>query len=379
MKINCISPNNKNFLKTLGKQSWIQTTPNLFSGKNILLSYGASGKSFKLPRFISKEMQEARIMNKFAIRELKSENVKMVCPDADPADLLRLIDTSAEASLSRVRWVNPKDGRVYYLLKSGKNSDGLNNARILDERVHLIKESPLPKKNIVVCELDSPDAGLDEYNGLSHADLVSLFIKKHNPFADIKLCYLTGSDSDNENLAKMIDINTSAISCAFGSSFSFYSGNFLKNWYNKFFNKRLKLDPKFVEESLLSMQKNSIIDFEKIPKNIRIFVASGNNGKNAYNKYLRFKNVEGVGSLDLHGKIADYSASRNSYFTQHYEQGDFPTMQVPEGFMLTGSHSIDIPFLSDKFKELTPLKGTSFSVSIRAAKVVLNQMMEGIL
>ena len=47
--------------------------------------------------------------------------------------------------------------------------------------------------------------------------------------------------------------------------------------------------------------------------------------------------------------------------------------------MLTDTNVIDIPLKSDKFKELKTLHGTSISVSIRAAKAVLNQMMDGIL
>lgn len=108
-------------------------------------------------------------------------------------------------------------------------------------------------------------------------------------------------------------------------------------------------------------------------------MASGNGGRKYYNKYLSFKHVEGVGCLNDKKKLSEFTAYRNSYFTQHYEKGEFPVIQLPEGFMFTGTGDIDIPYKSNKFKLINNLEGTSFAVSIRAAKVVLNQMMEGIL
>uniref|UniRef100_UPI0040267BA7 hypothetical protein n=1 Tax=Candidatus Stercorousia sp. TaxID=3048886 RepID=UPI0040267BA7 len=119
--------------------------------------------------------------------------------------------------------------------------------------------------------------------------------------------------------------------------------------------------------------------FDSIPSNVRIFMASGNDGVNAYNKYLALNRIEGVGSLNDKKKISDFSASRNSYFTQHYEKGEYPVVQLPEGFMFTGTGDIDIPYKSDKFRLISDLSGSSFAVSVRTAKVVLNQMMDGIL
>lgn len=379
MKINNLYSYNSNILKLLGKKSILQTRPNSFVGKNISLAYKNYDEYLNLPRFFTKEMREARIMNRFAVQELKSKSFIPDCSKANPKDLVRLIDTSSEANLSRVKWVNPKDGKVYYLLKNGKNELGLPIVRILDENANFVKESVMKKCNIVVCEIDKPDKGLDDFYGLSHSDLTTLFIRKHNPFADVKLCLIDSGASNDEKLAKVIDSDTAAVSCAFGASLTYRPNNFFKRLYYKYFNKKLKIDPVRMENDLAKYKSDSIINFDNIPKNIRVFVSSGNNGKNSYNKYLAFKNVEGVGSLDSFGKVTDYSASRNSYFTQHYELGDFPTMQVPEGFMITSFDGIDVPFKSDKFREIKTLSGTSFSVSIRAAKAVLNQMMEDIL
>lgn len=380
MKINNLYSYNSKFLQCLGKTSILQTRSNSFVGKNITLNYKNNGEYFCLPRFFTKEMREARMMNRFAIQDLKSKKVFSDLSKADPKDLIRLIDTSSEANLSRVQWVNPKDGKLYYLLKNGETDSGLPIVRILDENVNFVKEAVLKKRNIVVCEIDIGDKGLADFNGLSHSDLTTLFIRKHNPFVETKLCLIDKfSKSNDEKILKIIDSDTAALSCAFGASLTYKPRGFLEKIYYKYFNKKLKINPVSMENKLAKYKSESIINFDNIPKNVRVFISSGNNGKNSYNKYLAFKNVEGVGSLDSFGKVADYSASRNSYFTQHYELGEFPTMQVPEGFMLTGSSAIDIPFKSDKFKELRTLCGTSFSVSIRAAKVVLNQMMEDIL
>lgn len=375
MNINNLQTISKKLVFLQNKQSILQTKPNCFRGKNITLTYTKNGKSFALPRFISEEMREARIMNKAAINEIKQRAGFMKPYKAEKEDLVRLEDQS----FPKVLWMNPKNGQRYYLLKTGKTADGKNIVRILNEDGSFIKEAVLKKKNIIQFEWYDKYK-ISDFNNLTHAEIMELFIKRYNPFIEVKQCYLKNQKDNNiKNLLNQIDENTAAISCAFQFSHNISPTSKLKKLYYKLLNKRVKVNTENLYSDLLNFRETKDLNFEAIPPHIRIFVASGNNGKNAYNSILALKNIEGVGSLDLKGKLAHYSASRNSYFTQHYERGEFPAFQVPDGFMLTDTNVIDIPLKSDKFKELKTLHGTSISVSIRAAKAVLNQMMDGIL
>lgn len=345
-------------------------------GINPRLSYNKAN-FFYLPRFSTPEMIEARKMNKIALRDIDCFYDKSF-KNATYKDYLVLKDNTVESNFTRVRWVNPRDNKAYFLLKDGESDDGIQNIRILDSTGRFIKNAAIKKKTIIVFELDT-DKKFQNINNVSHSDLTSIFIRRFNPFADIKICLWKNKFEANRNLLNQINDNVSAISCAFSSNVLVDTSSKLKNLYNKIFHKKLKFNPKELANKLIDMTDENEKFFEKVPSNVRIFMASGNGGRKYYNKYLSFKRVEGVGCLNDKKKLSEFTASRNSYFTQHYEKGEFPVIQLPEGFMFTGTGDIDIPYKSDKFKIINNLEGTSFAVSIRAAKVVLNQMMEGIL
>lgn len=353
--------------------------PLQISGINPKIRYEYSDKYFNLPRFISKEMREAREMNKLVLKDIKYPDKFNIFKNALQEDLVRLTDKSSEASFQRVRWVNPKDGKAYYLLNNGKTDDGRQIVRILDSDGAFIKEAAINKKKIIVFECMSDEHYLNTDN-ITHADLMKLFVKRYNPFADIKLYYWKDDLKISKEMLQELDKDTAAISCAFCCNARIIPSNRIRQWFNNIFNKRTKIsEPEKLSIELANDAIKKGEDLVGIPPHIRIFMSSSNAGKNAYNKYLSLKNVEGVGSLDYHGKIAEYSSSRSSYFTQHYEAGEFGVMQYKEGFTITGTNDIDIPVKSNECKLLKPLAGTSFSVSIRTAKVVLNEMMEGLL
>lgn len=365
------------FLNSIGKMS-LQTKMQRFHGINPKLRYCKSNVFFNLPRFISEEMKDARKLNRIALNEFGDSWSNYTFKNATESDYFKLTDQSAEASFLRVKWVNPKDGKVYFLLKNYAKESGKQIVRILDESGSFIKEAFIPRKKIVVFEIDS-GKNFSNINNLSHSELMQLFIKRYNPFVDIDIHFWKDKLHINDSLQKSLDNDVAAISCAFSAEYHFKPENKLKKFFNNLFHKRLKSNLENVNEQLNKYLLETGENMTGIPKNVRVFMAAGNDGVNSYNSYLSLKGIEGVGSLSENKKIADYSASRNSYFTQHYEQGDFPVIQVPEGFILTNSKDIDIPYKSNKFRMLPTLHGTSFSVSIRAAKVVLNQLMNGIL
>lgn len=349
------------------------------SGINPKIRYEHSDKYFNLPRFISEEMREARVMNKFAIHDIRQVGKGRDFKNASLEDWIRLTDTSSEASFLRVKWVNPKDGKVYYLLNNGKTDDGLQIVRILNSDGSFVKETAFNRKKIIVLEYYS-DKLLPNLNNITHGELMTLFVKRYNPFADVKLYYWKDKLGISKELKQELDKDTAAISCAFSSNSSIIPNNFIKRLYNCFFKKRIKISkPETLKEELANASKLLDENLSGIPSHIRVFMAAGNAGKDSYNKWLSLNNVEGVGSLGANGKISEYSSSRSSYFTQHYEPGEFAVIQVPEGFKFTGTDDIDIPVKSEVSMLRKPILGTSIAVSIRAAKVVLNQMMEGLL
>lgn len=364
------------FCNSIGKMS-IQTKYQCIHGINPRLSYKNCPKFFDLPRFSSHEMKDARSMNKIALNDIGVFYDKSF-KNADPNDLRILKCTSSEASFDRVRWVNPKDNKAYFLLRDGDSANVIQKIRILDSTGKFIKNAAIKKEKIIIFELES-DNRFKNINNLRHSDITSIFVRRFNPFADIKVCLWKDKLDIDNTLGKLLDENVAAISCAFSSNVLINQQSKLMKLYNKIFHKKLKVNPEDLADKLFNMLDFHEKQFDKIPSNVRIFMASGNDGVDSYNKYLSLRRIEGVGSLNDKKKISDFSASRNSYFTQHYEKGEYPVIQLPEGFMFTGTGDIDIPCKTDKFRLISDLYGSSFAVSVRAAKVVLNQMMEGIL
>ena len=109
----------RTFVKACKKKSILQTKPNIFHGINPTLTYPKSGEPFALPRYISKEMQEVRQMNKISIYEARAAQRadSVSFPKASAEDLQRLTANTFEASYSRCVYVRPKDGEIFNLLK----------------------------------------------------------------------------------------------------------------------------------------------------------------------------------------------------------------------------------------------------------------------
>ena len=138
------------YAKACGKRSILETKPSIFHGVNPTLTYEATGKTFALPRFISPEMQQARKLNQIAIRQIK-QPISTNFPKATADDLKRLTSKTLEDSYSRVQWTNPKDGKIYNLLKQGETADGKNIIRILDQDGALVKEVAIkPKESGII-------------------------------------------------------------------------------------------------------------------------------------------------------------------------------------------------------------------------------------
>ncbi len=318
------------YVKACGKRSILETKPTIFHGINPTAIYPLSGKTFALPRFCTLEMQEARRMNKIAVRQAKSQGIDRTYPNATPQDLKRLTSETIEDSYSRVEWTNPKDGKVYNLLKQGETKDGKVVVRILDEHGAFVKEANITPKIHVLIDDTAPgvfaeqyknsyDSYITEFLKMSHFDLIQMGAKRANPFEktilyDVRTSCIDGKydvdkrgieiykeiikDIDNKKMSPYIISMSRGVDYKFSESLSEFSLQEHKSFKN------------FVSE----LQKSGI----------RILVSAGNSGKNSQSIELLNTGAEGVGALQ-HGKIASYSASRNSKFTQHYEESALNT------------------------------------------------------
>ena len=139
------------FLKSGYNKYLLQVKRPIFHGINPTLTYPLSGKTFNLPRFGTVEMAQARQMNKIATREIKTASIPTFSK-ASPEDLRRLTSSAVDATSSRVRWTNPKDGKVYNLLKQGESQKGDVIVRILDEDGAFVKEATIKPKTIGIID-----------------------------------------------------------------------------------------------------------------------------------------------------------------------------------------------------------------------------------
>lgn len=322
-------------IKAIGR-SILSRTQFGIHGINPKLTYEPSGKTFELPRFSSIEMRQARQMNKIAISEIKHPKVRTY-KKATPKDLQQLTSTSIEDSFSRVEWTNPKDGKVYNILKQGETKDGKIIVRILDEDGAFIKEAELTPKTIMI-----PDNYEDATTVLDipHGDLVTTYAKRFNPFARYIKVQLDRSDLAN-NLAPKIIMDSleknrqvDFISCSFG--------------HTSYTQSKLKMSKDIMKLAFPAT------DYDLIAKpNRRILFSAYNANPSEYPKINELSNnilcvtskVEGVGSLsDKTGRISEFSMSRNSELTQHYEIGEFTPTITKDGLNITGLSGTDMPF-----------------------------------
>ena len=342
------------FVKAAGKQSILQTKPVQIHGINPSLKYETSGKYFELPRFSSVEMQQARMMNKIAIRQIKTP-VNRKYEKATVQDYKRLTSEAIEDTYSRVEWTNPKDGKTYNLIKQGMTDDGKIKVRILDAEGAFIKEAELTPKNIIILDNFQEQT---RFFDLSHGDLVSVYARRYNPFANyIKI----QKDLTSPDLHADINAVKEAIKREGKADYISFSYSI-----NVKGVKSHKVKISQLPDRMQKLIKQDSSRLDNI-KDARILCSAGNSNsqesaKNITNHLLvSQERVEGVGALSNSGKIADFSASRNSEITQHYELGEFVPRLTPYGINVTGLKGTDIeinPKLFEAYRH-NPLAGKS--------------------
>ncbi len=292
----------------------------------------------ELPRFSSPEMVMARTLNKIAIKGTKAPKT-FTFPKATPQDLKRLTSNTIADSYSRVTWTNPIDGKIYHILKESEISDGNIAVRILNEDGLFLKNASIKPKRIIV--IDDFEQNKSSIYGLSHGEIVTTFLRRHNPFAQVETINTGYADSmcpeffepfkqilQRIKQGEKIDY----ISCSKGAIC--YSTN--KNMRGKI--------PQF----------QPITDVAN--SGTRVLFASGNsldNPKGTANQVLLLADkVEGVGSLSPQThKLSNFSSARNSFFTQHYEVGEHYVRPTEYGANITSLSGTDLVITNPKYKQ----------------------------
>ena len=372
------------WVKACGKTSVFQTKPKKIHGINPSVTNLHTGNSFDLPRFSSVEMKMARIMNKIAIKDEYIIRSKKVLSSSKilPEDLKRLESTTLEDTYKRAFWINPKDDKGYHLLDEGRTKNGLQKLRILDENGVFVKNTVVKPKTVILTDLKNNIVSLyikNEFDNIdiTHTDLINILARRYNPFAKYKtVLYDYEPNIVNKEyfrkLYRAIDKDTSYISASFGQS---YTSNMPIKGKGKEIQHELENHIKCIDSIV---QTNKL--FRKIANKVRFLMGTGNNGNCRINIYLS-TGIEGVGGLNPMHKVHMNSSSRNSFFTQHYENYQFPIKMTEEGLSITGLHGTDIPITTPLFpgESFGTISGTSYSTPVRAAKLALNDMMEGLL
>lgn len=362
-------------------KSLLSLKPQKIHGVNPILTYPPSGKSFDLPRFSSVEMLMARVMNRIAINNDYVTRSKKVFKSKTvlEQDLKRLKSETIEDSYKRAFWINPKDKKGYHLLDEGLTNDGKQKLRILNEQGEFVKNAEVVPKTIILSDIKEGQNIPIIKSGdtvLSHTDLINIYARRFNPFAIYKTAPVDlngqGAKVFNEIIDK-VDNNTTCVALSYANIVQLESAKASGKPLKEFIQNYLKNDAKEDYEA----QKG----LEKLAKKTRVLAGAGNRGENSINTFLSHQGVEGVGGLHDWGVVHPDSSSRNSIFTQHYEPFDYRVKTTNEGVNVTELSGTDYPlkFPHEAGSFLGVISGTSFATPVRAAKLALNEMMEGIL
>ena len=292
----------------------------------------------ELPRFSSPEMVMARTLNKIAIKGTKAQKV-FNYPKATPQDLKRLTSNTLKDSYSRVTWTNPKDGKIYHILKESELPDGNIAIRILNEDGSFLKNASIKPKKIIV--IDDFEQNKMSIYGISHGEIVTTFLRRNNPFAQIETINTGLADTMNPEFFKPFKQILQRIKN--GEKIDYISCSKGAICYSTGKNMRGKV-PQF----------QPITDVAD--SGTRVLFASGNSIDNptgtANQVLLLADKIEGVGSLSPQThKLSNFSSSRNSFFTQHYEVGEHYIRPTEYGANITGLPGTDIVINNPKYKQ----------------------------
>lgn len=374
--------NIKAFVKANNVKSILQTKKPEIHGINPTIINPRNGKTFELSRFDSVEVIQAKIMNNFVKQDsYKRLANKTSFPKATSEDAQRLTSMTLEDSYKRAVWINPKDGKGYYLLDEGLTQDKKQKLRILNSDGEFIKNAEVQPKTVVIADLLAANYKIiidAKKNGaLNHTDIANIVARRYNPFAKYKTVQTekTNTFDTFKKIAERVDNNTACISSSYGEVAPL-------NLFNKPLADKMKFYKELFDTSFQTKDPKATQQLDNILKRTRMLYSAGNDGNGYVNTILAHNGIEGVGGLDKNGQISKHSSSADKLFTQHYEQYSFLVTLTDGGVNITGLRGTDYPLRHKKAPEgleIQIISGTSFSAPIRAAKIALNDMMQGVL
>lgn len=338
----------KSFVKMTGKKSILETRPNVLRGINPKLTYEPSGESFALPRYFTKDMLEARNMNKSS-RICSYGKLRLDYSKASPENLRRLTSNTLQDSYSRCVYIRPEDGEIFNLLKVGETKDGKFIMRILDSEGAFIKEVQVkPKTHVLIDNLKentfskcNRDFKFDELYNLSHGEYMKLGARKANPFENV-IVYDVSSPCKNgkvnpelRNLEIYRELEKRIKN---GENIDIISQSRAATGIG--YDLPMRLNGSDYNDLMSNISYKNLVTTAN-QKGIRVLNSAGNSGSNALNRNLLNSGAEGVGAVSG-GKIAEYSASRNTIWTQHYEESSFPIVFSKDGINITGTSGVDL-------------------------------------
>ena len=340
---------------------------------NPRFTYPKSDITFDIPRFPSIDMCEALQMNTIAKNERYQELSHKIPPKATDMDLNRLLSENIDDSYNRAIWINPKDSKGYYLLKEDETKNGNIKLRILNENGTFLKNATIQPQEAILTDLYLTKQHCTDIEGisLSHTDIIETLALRFNPFAKYKIKQIA-SDADIKQLNNEITPNTTCISASYGVFVNKKSNQTSKDFRDDYIKEFLSQNPK--DAKILNILND-------LTSKTRFLASAGNNGEEKVALYLMKTGCEGVGGLNKIGEPDIFSSSRNLTLTQHYEPFTFDITATEEGLNITGLKGTDIDYPTDlpAGQYLGKLSGTSYSTPVRAAKLALNKMMEGVI
>lgn len=316
--------------------------------------------------FTSKEGAMAIKTNAYVARYTRARK-KPEFIQATPEDYKILTDKSINAPLKRVRWFNPKNGKIYYIINDGEDKDGNYNVRILNEEGGFVKKAQIKPKRIVIADNFStpiikrfPEAELTPWQlpYIPHGQMVARFALVNNPFAKYEYINIAkGLGDTNRSLDETIEeLREKDLSDTDIVSYSW--ANLMPNeFFEDFANAPTKDYPKIARRIIQEFDNDEEVEamfcdidgmavlidtieaLEK--KGVKVFISSGNNGAEEFNFLLLAKNANGVGSISREGVVSDFNSSRSKFLTKHYELGEYKVKETPDGINYTGGNWTD--------------------------------------
>ena len=310
--------------------------------------------------FKTEKGQKIRAMNLAALNGIgkgMTETPKAACKED-----AKLIASNAANMVNKwISWIDPNSGQIYTIIKKGDNPDGTKLVRILNKAGEVVTETNIAPKKIVVLDdfQNSLPCSIGEVAG-THGAIITKFIERNNPIADIEAINCTNKTETIEALKEILkriqDGETiDALNCSFGDETNLtkaYRGLLRsKVPHSKEIIASYSASKKIIDSLQEYSGTNSSIEKineqrklieEIISSGTEVVFAAGNKKKE---KLSLFSGIEGctiVGALSGDAKIADYSASRA--FTPHFEIGAVTLKATADGVNITGQKGADISY-----------------------------------